>query len=656
MALGNYAQFFLTGLGDIGTNLEAMKNKQESDKSWSNYNDWLHSQGNQNQPQTISNLGANNQPLNILPPGYTNNIKQAESGGNLNATNPNSTATGPYQFTDGTWADLGKQHPELNLTPNGRTDPAQNERAIAAFTQDNAKTLYGQGIPINPGTLYAAHFLGAGGAVKALSADNNAPLTSTGLSPEVFKANPFLNGMTVGQFKDFAAKRGGNPKGGYQVASNDQTMTDAQPVGLQAPPTISNQVQNPQSQNPVAQAFSSLPQQQQLPPQPSPSLQQNMQPQQVAQNNPQQIAQSAPQGQPPQYTPQVNQNILPPRDIMLQLFKSPETRPIAIALAQAAQKGLNPGFSIITSKDDPRLPPGTVIARDNSTGDPKVLIQGEPQKNTVVPMGSTVLGPDGKPVYTNNTSDLTEQTVDVLAHQLVAGDQTVKANMGFGAYGTMGRNKILNRATEIMQEQGISGEEIALRNAEFQGLKSSERTLGTRSATLSIAADEAKGLVPIAIDLSDKVSRWENPTINKILENAQTGVGGENVVKLAQGINALANTYSKAVNPTGVVTDDMRNQVLSLLNIAYTKGQFKASANQMMVEINRIIAAPANAKASLGAQFLKEHGITPPQENSAQPSQSNAAQSGQIQEGATATNPTTGQKVIFKNGQWNPLQ
>lgn len=105
---------------------------------------------------------------------YLASTRAKESGGNDLARNPTSTATGRYQFTEGTWNGLARKYPNLGLTPDGRTDPAQQERAMQAFTRDNAQALSAAGIPINPQTLYGAHFLGASGFTSfARGAANN---------------------------------------------------------------------------------------------------------------------------------------------------------------------------------------------------------------------------------------------------------------------------------------------------------------------------------------------------------------------------------------------------------------------------------------------------------------------------------------------------
>jgi len=172
---------------------------------------------------------------------YFANTRRSESGGNDAARNPNSTATGRYQFLEGTWNDLAARHPQLGLTPDGRTDPAQQERAMKVFTAENARTLQGSGIPVNPGTLYAAHFLGPGGASKVLAADPNAPVASM-LDPSVVQANPQLGQMTVAQFQQWANEKGGNGSGGYAppMAGGGETAQAARPPAEVLKALVSN--------------------------------------------------------------------------------------------------------------------------------------------------------------------------------------------------------------------------------------------------------------------------------------------------------------------------------------------------------------------------------------------------------------------------------
>lgn len=191
------------------------------------------------QPQLLSELAKSADPGNRMIAGsqqaatnatdpalanYFASIKGAESSGDPNAKNPNSSATGLYQITDGTWQGLAQKHPDLGLTPDGRTDPMQQEKAVRALTTDNMMALRQSGQPVNPGTLYAAHFLGAGGASQVLGLPDNTPMVSA-VPPEVLQANPNLQGMTVGDFKAWANQQGGNGSGGYRPPMEQPQQT-----------------------------------------------------------------------------------------------------------------------------------------------------------------------------------------------------------------------------------------------------------------------------------------------------------------------------------------------------------------------------------------------------------------------------------------------
>lgn len=138
---------------------------------------------------------------------YYNSVIQSESSGDPNARSGTSTATGHAGFLEGTWNALMRQYPELGLTPDGRTDPAQSRRALERFTRDNANILQSRGIPLTNGNLYAAHFLGAGGASTVLRAADDTAIADL-VSNEVIQANPFLADMSVGEFRQWAHRKG----------------------------------------------------------------------------------------------------------------------------------------------------------------------------------------------------------------------------------------------------------------------------------------------------------------------------------------------------------------------------------------------------------------------------------------------------------------
>lgn len=150
-------------------------------------------------------------------------IIAVESGGDSNAKNTRSSATGAGQFLDETWLDMirayrhdlveGRSEKEiLDL----RRDPELNRTIITRLVERNAAMLRKRGLPVTPGTVYLAHFAGAAGAVAVLSVSENvdaaslmASADSTGRTTreKLVNANPFLSELTVGDLKNWANRK-----------------------------------------------------------------------------------------------------------------------------------------------------------------------------------------------------------------------------------------------------------------------------------------------------------------------------------------------------------------------------------------------------------------------------------------------------------------
>jgi len=143
-----------------------------------------------------------------------------ESNGDPNAKNKRSSATGLGQFLDETWLDMISAHrPDLAKGRSQaeilelRRDAKIAREITARLTERNAEVLSKRGLPVTPGTLYLAHFAGGAGAVAILSAmeDADAALVmatadATGRTKreKIIKANPFLEGFTVANLRNWA--------------------------------------------------------------------------------------------------------------------------------------------------------------------------------------------------------------------------------------------------------------------------------------------------------------------------------------------------------------------------------------------------------------------------------------------------------------------
>lgn len=148
---------------------------------------------------------------------YLLNTAVRESNLDPNAKSPNSSATGLFQFLDQTWlATLKQAGPELGygkyadaITQNAsgrftvsdpamlrdimalRKDPSANAVMAGVFSNTNTKVLTERlGRRPTDGELYIAHFLGAAGAVRLISAAQTQPNTAAAnLFPKAAAAN-----------------------------------------------------------------------------------------------------------------------------------------------------------------------------------------------------------------------------------------------------------------------------------------------------------------------------------------------------------------------------------------------------------------------------------------------------------------------------------
>jgi hypothetical protein len=152
-------------------------------------------------------------------------IGGVESGNRDNAQNPKSSAGGRFQFIDSTWLRYVKQYrPDLAA---GKTDAsiigmkgdgALSRELAGRLLDNNAAALKDAGLPVTPGALYLAHFLGVGdkanakGAIGFLDAarDNPATPVSDLVGPAAINANrSVLAGKTVGQVIAWADRKMG---------------------------------------------------------------------------------------------------------------------------------------------------------------------------------------------------------------------------------------------------------------------------------------------------------------------------------------------------------------------------------------------------------------------------------------------------------------
>lgn len=145
---------------------------------------------------------------------YAERVMGAESGGNPNAKNPNSSATGLGQFTKETWVEQVKRwRPDLAQGKSDdqilqmRTDPELSKQMIDAYGNQNADYLGSHGVLVNDASKYGAHWFGPSGFEQIYKAPSNTPIEKI-IGARAAAANR-LTGMTTDQVKTLIAQKMG---------------------------------------------------------------------------------------------------------------------------------------------------------------------------------------------------------------------------------------------------------------------------------------------------------------------------------------------------------------------------------------------------------------------------------------------------------------
>jgi hypothetical protein len=169
--------------------------------------------------------------------------------------------------------------------------------------------------------------------------------------------------------------------------------------------------------------------------------------------------------------------------------------------------------------------------------------------------------------------------------------------------GRLDPNRVNGRNARILATTLMSNPEANLLElgVSASGATAAERSLATQTAKMSTAANEASKMVDIVRTYSDKVDRTEFPTINAITNAVSKGTGGKEIVQLNTSINALVNSYARAISPTGQPTVSDKNHAREVINSAYSTGQIGAILDVMQQEMSIAREAAGTASTELKA-------------------------------------------------------
>jgi len=249
--------------------------------------------------------------------------------------------------------------------------------------------------------------------------------------------------------------------------------------------------------------------------------------------------------------------------------------------------------------------------------------------------------------------NLTPDAIDLAAQRLANGEkaQDVLANFGRGKQGGQDIAAVQNRFATIAKEQGMTPDEIALRQQEMRGSARAELALGEREGKIAPRVQEAKTFAQIALKASDDVPRGDWKSLSKMLQFGADQSSDPKLGKFQAANVSLINAYAAAIGG-GQIHQHDQEVGANLLSTANGPENYKAKVEQLIIETEAALKAPEQVKE----QWRQTREQDSESRRPAKPGQ--PPHPGQTPPVAgnepTATGPD-GKKVVFRNGQWVPL-
>ena len=187
---------------------------------------------------------------------------------------------------------------------------------------------------------------------------------------------------------------------------------------------------------------------------------------------------------------------------------------------------------------------------------------------------------------------LDDDTLTSMAEQYLAGDKSVFQNLGRGAQGAANVVALRQRVTQVAKEAGMTPDQIALVQNEFQGMGAAQRALGTRSANFGLAEKEAYSMADLVIDASSKVPRTQFMPINKAIIAYENNTGDAQSRQFGAALNSFIQAYARAVNPVGTPTVSDKDHARAMLSTADSHEALIAIIEQLKREMDAAGAAP----------------------------------------------------------------
>jgi len=206
---------------------------------------------------------------------------------------------------------------------------------------------------------------------------------------------------------------------------------------------------------------------------------------------------------------------------------------------------------------------------------------------------------------------LTPDELKEMGAQYLAGDKSVFQNLGRGVQGSANVAALRGEITRQMQEQGLTGADIAARLAAFAGDLSAMRTLGSAASRIDLGAQELQVALPQALELSRKVYRPDFKPIGEIQQAIQGKSSDPDLLEFQQQNQAVINAYAATMSRGGASTVSAAERASTLLSSATGQEAYERQLDRLNKEVQQMQYGTAAAKQQILDQISGRHTEVP---------------------------------------------
>lgn len=200
----------------------------------------------------------------------------------------------------------------------------------------------------------------------------------------------------------------------------------------------------------------------------------------------------------------------------------------------------------------------------------------------------------GGPAKADDDIPLTKDAVDLLAGKFLS--TGVLPPMGMGKSATANRNAVMNRATEMAKDLGLSADDLVAGNASIKALGQSLNKITTQKYAVAQLEETAKRNADLVLELAPKGAGPTNiPVLNRWLQAGRKQIAGDaDVTKFDNALSAFSEEYAKVMSGSlgnQAATDSARAAAADRLGKYATQNQLAQGIAVMKTEMQNRMAA-----------------------------------------------------------------